>query len=277
MIALLTLALLGPAVSTATPPSDPFLEQYAKTRRFLAGRPVGPQATPDGRTVLFLRSAEDSPVQSLHAFDVQSGETRELLTRRDAARRQRARPERRGEGALERQRISARGFTSFQLSKDGSAGSWSALSGSLYVVDRASGASTKLKAGPAPFNPQFSPDGTSRGLRARLRRAGDRPAHQPRAAHHQRRHRAEDARARRVRRPGGDGPPQRVLVVSPDSTTIAFAGGRQHAAWSVCSIGGPAPARAGARRASPIRAPGKENAVVRLGVIAGAGRHAHLG
>ena len=158
MIALLTLALLGPAVSSATPPTDPFLEQYAKTRRFMAGRPVGAQATADGRTVLFLRSAEDSPVQSLHAFDVETGQTRELLTAETllGGSKQVLSDEERA--ALERMRISARGFTSFQLSQDGTK-VLVGLSGSLYVVELASGTSKKLKAGPAPFDPRFSPDG----------------------------------------------------------------------------------------------------------------------
>jgi dipeptidyl-peptidase-4 len=268
MIALLTLALLGPAVSSATPPSDPFLEQYAKTRRFLAGRPVGAQATPDGRTVLFLRSAEDSPVQSLHAFDVESGKTRELLTAETllGGSKQVLSDEERA--ALERMRISARGFTSFQLSQDGKK-VLVGLSGSLYVVELASGTSKKLKAGPAPFDPRFSPDG-----------------------HHVAYVRDNDVfavdlrtnRERRITRGGSDlvthGLAEFVAQEemgrfsgfwwSPDSKTIAFAEADSRPLERL-SIVDPLHPEAGAQTVPYPRA-GKANAIVRLGLTPASGR-----
>ncbi|HLT30973.1 MAG TPA: DPP IV N-terminal domain-containing protein [Myxococcaceae bacterium] len=157
MIALLTLSLLGPVV-THTQAPDPFLAEYATSRRFLSGRPVGAQATPDGRTVLFLRSPADSPVQSLHAFDVATGETREILSAAsllDGRTQQLTDAEK---AALERMRVSARGFTSFQLSQDGTRVLVS-LSGRLYVVTLADGTSVELQTGPSPLFPRFSPDG----------------------------------------------------------------------------------------------------------------------
>src|SRR5690606_12847984 len=60
--------------------------------------------------------------------------------------------------ALERMRVSARGFTSFQLSQDGTKVLVS-LSGRLYVVTLADGASQELATGASPFGPRFSPDG----------------------------------------------------------------------------------------------------------------------
>ena len=157
MIALLTLSLLGPVVTTSTPP-DPFLEQYAQTRRYQSGRPTGARATPDGKTVLFLRSPKDSPVQSLHAFDVQTGRTEVLLTAEALLGGGAQALSVEEKAALERLRISARGFTSFQLSADGGQILVS-LSGRLYVVDLATRASKVLATGPGPFGAQFSPDG----------------------------------------------------------------------------------------------------------------------
>ena len=55
--------------------ADPaFLEQYAATRRFSAGRPASIKLMPDGSAVLFLRSGPRSFVQDLYEFDVETGE-----------------------------------------------------------------------------------------------------------------------------------------------------------------------------------------------------------
>ena len=57
-----------------------FLRLYSETRGFLLGRPVNPKITPDGKSVLFLRSEAKNPKRSLYEFDVASGKTKELLT-----------------------------------------------------------------------------------------------------------------------------------------------------------------------------------------------------
>ncbi len=150
---------------TATPPSpvavDAFLQEFAETRRYLSGRPVGAKLTPDGSAVLFLRSQPKDARQMLFEFDVKSGQTKELLT-----------PEALLQGAaetltaaekarLERMRVSARGFTSFQLSADGKR-LLVALSGKLYVVERATAKVLALKTGDgACLDPKFSADGAS--------------------------------------------------------------------------------------------------------------------
>ncbi|MCI0672900.1 MAG: DPP IV N-terminal domain-containing protein, partial [Myxococcaceae bacterium] len=159
MLALLVTTLLtAQPVATDAPDSDAYLRQYAKTRRFMAGRPTGAKATPDGKTVLFLRSGPTDAVQALYTFDVASGQTRELLTaeRLLGQAKQELTPEEKA--AYERMRISARGFTSFTLSEDGKK-VLLPLSGKLYVVELQSGGVTQLKAGPGAFDPRFSPDG----------------------------------------------------------------------------------------------------------------------
>ncbi|MDC0710052.1 alpha/beta fold hydrolase [Stigmatella sp. ncwal1] len=137
---------------------DSFLQQYSETRRFMSGRPVKPRITPDEKTVLFLRAQPTSSTQTLFAFDVATGATKELLTPEvllkgveetlsveEAARR-------------ERMRVSARGFTSYDLSEDGER-ILVGLSGKLYVVERTTGKVVELKTGVGIIDPRFSPDG----------------------------------------------------------------------------------------------------------------------
>jgi dipeptidyl-peptidase-4 len=149
-------ALLSSASVLAAPDAG-FLRQYALTRGFTLGRPARPVPTPDGKAVLFLRSGARDPVQSLYEYDVASGRTRELLTAEQllhgadeslsAAERARR----------ERQRITARGFTSFQLSEDGSLLLVS-LGGRLYTVTRPAGQVRELPIGPPVIDPKLSPD-----------------------------------------------------------------------------------------------------------------------
>lgn len=150
--------------ATSTPAgSDDFLREFAETRRYLAGRPTNAQLTPDGRSVLFLRGGQTDPRQLLYQLDLGTGQTKELLT-----------PEQLLAGAsetlsveekarLERMRVTARGFTSYQLSRDG-AKVLVVLSGKLYVVERGSGKVTQLQTGEgAAIDPKFAPDGNSVG------------------------------------------------------------------------------------------------------------------
>src|SRR5437899_3216623 len=77
-IALLMMVMAPGAHAGGADPA--FLRQHALTRGFMLGRPVDPRLTPDGKAVLFLRARPREPLQSLYQFDVDSGQTRELLT-----------------------------------------------------------------------------------------------------------------------------------------------------------------------------------------------------
>ena len=141
-------------------PADSFLAQFAATSRFRRGRPVSIAWTPDDRSVLFLRSGPRSFVQDLWQYDVATGRERVILTAdsllgggkeelsvEELARR-------------ERQRQTARGIASFQLSRDGRR-ILVPLSDRLFVVERVGGAVRELKGGAgAPIDPRFSPDGS---------------------------------------------------------------------------------------------------------------------
>ena len=157
--------LFGSASALAQPPpaktmsdSDAFLRDYAETRRFMSGRPVNPRITPDEKTVLFLRGQPRAPVQTLFAFDVASGETKEVLTPEAILQGAEETLSAEEKARRERQRVSARGFTSYQLSEDGQR-ILVPLSGKLYLVERATGKSTELKTGEGVIDPRFSPDG----------------------------------------------------------------------------------------------------------------------
>jgi dipeptidyl-peptidase 4 len=154
------LALLTAAVMTTAPPATgSFLREYAETRQFGAGRPASAKLTPDGEVALFLRSPPRSPVQALFETDLRTGRTRQVLDAEAllAGAAQSLTKEERAQ--LERQRVSARGFTRLELSRDGRRAVLG-LSGRLYLVERATGAVQALHTGEAPLDPRLSPDAT---------------------------------------------------------------------------------------------------------------------
>src|SRR5215813_6364916 len=131
MSASLLLMLLA---ATPSSPPDPVIRQLVETRNFRNGIPTAVQMDPRGRYVFFLRSPPTSTIQSLHVFDVASGQSRELLSA-DAVLQGAAQQLTDAERAqLERRRVSARGFLRFTLAEDGRS-LITALSGRLYRVD----------------------------------------------------------------------------------------------------------------------------------------------
>ncbi len=158
----LAMTLLTATAATAADTS--FLREFAETRRYLAGRPTSPKFSPDGKTVFFLRAKPKAPEQMLFELDVATGQTRELLTP-EALLKGAAQTLSVAEKArMERMRMTARGFTSFQLSPDGSK-ILLGLSGRLYVVDRGTSKVLELKSGAgAALDAKFSPDGLRVGF-----------------------------------------------------------------------------------------------------------------
>jgi dipeptidyl-peptidase-4 len=264
-----TLAMTATA-SPHTPPHDEFLRQYAETRRFQSGRPVGLKFTPDGKTLLFLRSPPTSTVQALHAFDVATGTTRELLTA-DAILRGASQELTVEEKArLERMRSTARGIIGYTLSEDGRH-LLVALSGRLYRVERESGKVMELRTGEgAPIDPKFSPDGRF----VAYVRGGDVYALE-----------VEGGRERRLTRGGGgevtNGLAEFVAQEemqrftgywwSPDSKAIAFERSDTSKVEKLAIVDPTHPERGA--HLFPYPRPGRANAAVRLGIVAvGGGR-----
>ncbi|MBL8796564.1 MAG: S9 family peptidase [Planctomycetia bacterium] len=161
LLAALTLILTVRGAEPAAPkPLDAqYLRDHAQTRGFMLGRPVKARPTPDGSAVLFLRSAPRTPKLSLFEFDVASGKTRALLTPEQLLKgaEEKLTPEEKAR--RERQRVSVGGFTDYQLDESGKQ-ILLALSGRLYLVERATAAASELKTGAGTIlDPKFSPDG----------------------------------------------------------------------------------------------------------------------
>jgi len=157
-------AALALAAGAAVPPApepegnEPFLRLYAETRGFRAGHPVRATVAPGGGEVLFLRSGPRSGVQSLFATEVQTGRTRlvldaEALLAADATAESDAEKAR-----LERQRITARGITHYQLSADGRILVASAA-GRSYACAFPGGFPRRLPLPADALDPRLSPDG----------------------------------------------------------------------------------------------------------------------
>jgi dipeptidyl-peptidase-4 len=161
--ALLAASALAPGEDAAPPKEAPlnteYLRQHAATRGFLLGRPSRPKISPDGKTVLFLRSKARVPKLDLYEFSVADGKTRELLTPEQVLKGAEEHLSPEEKARRERQRVSVGGFTDYQLSEDGGLVLLS-LSGKLYVYHRGQAAVKELATGPGTIlDPKFSPDG----------------------------------------------------------------------------------------------------------------------
>src|ERR1700730_12726495 len=148
-VILLAAALILPATPVTTRAAEPesadlgYFRELVETRNYSLGQPVSPQVTSDGKAVVFLRGGARDPVLRLYEFTIADSKLREILTPEkllQGAEEKLTAEERR---RRERERQSLRGFTSFQLSKDGSK-LLVALSSKLYVVTRAGSHLTEL-------------------------------------------------------------------------------------------------------------------------------------
>jgi len=134
-----------------------YFRELVETRNYSLGQPVSPQLTPDGKAVVFLRGGARDPVLRLYEFTIADGSLREILTPEKLLQGAEEKLTAEERSRRERSRQSLRGFTSFQLSKDGSK-LLVALSNKLYVLRRPDGHVTELP-GRDWIDPHFSPDG----------------------------------------------------------------------------------------------------------------------
>ena len=154
---LYVLALLAALPAGASESADCFYD-LAATRNYELGYATKAVPTPDGKAVLYLRSSARDTTQHLYEYDIESGREKELVTPEtllggasetlsveEKARRERA-------------RVTAKGFTEFQLTDDGTR-VLVGLSGKLYTVSRADG-SVKTVPGEGWIAPRLSADGT---------------------------------------------------------------------------------------------------------------------
>jgi dipeptidyl-peptidase-4 len=108
---------VGTAVSTAAATASPgCFAGLAQTRGYTLGMPVHATPTPDGKSIVFLRSGPRDTKLRLFLYDVASHAERELA-RPDAAPEHLSVEEK---ARRERARMTLTGITSFALSQDGS-------------------------------------------------------------------------------------------------------------------------------------------------------------
>ncbi len=148
-------------VALAATSSDPltYFRDLAETRNFSLGRPVSAKLSPDGKSVIYLRGGPRDPILRLYEYSLPAGPERELLTPAQLLGTSPETLTTEEKARRERARISTRGFTKFDLSKDGTR-LLVTLSGQLYVVNRADLKVTILP-GKNWIDPRFSPDGTA--------------------------------------------------------------------------------------------------------------------
>ena len=139
-----------------------FLADLAQTRGWSLGVPSSVRLTPDGRTVVFLRTLPRDPTARLFAFDVQSGREQQLLAPEEVLAGEEERRSSEEKARHDRMRQTNCGFSSYDLSDDG-ATLLVGLNGSVYVRALAGGVARQVvRPGPdgePAFDPRFSPDG----------------------------------------------------------------------------------------------------------------------
>ena len=114
----LFVSLAVPFASAAR--ADDFLERYSRTQRFRLGHPTAFHSTPDGGTLLFLRSGPTSPVRDLWTLDLETGKERILLSADDLLAGGEEQLSDEEKARRERTRSAARGIASYRISDDGS-------------------------------------------------------------------------------------------------------------------------------------------------------------
>jgi dipeptidyl-peptidase-4 len=163
LVALLSVTVGAVSIFAAEPESADlrYFRELVETRNYSLGQPVSPQLTPDGKAVVFLRGGARDPVLRLYEFTLADGNLREILTPEKLLQGAEEKLSTEEKSRRERERQSLRGFTSFELSKDGSK-ILVALSSKLYVIARSDGHVTELP-GQKWIDPHFSPDGHAVG------------------------------------------------------------------------------------------------------------------
>ena len=136
-----------------------YFRELVETRNYSLGQPVTPKLTPDGQAVIFLRGGARDPVLRLFELTIADKQLREILTPEKLLQGAEEKLSAEERSRRERARQSFRGFTSFDLSKDGQK-ILVALGGKLYVVGRTDSAVAELP-GHDWIDPHFSPDGTA--------------------------------------------------------------------------------------------------------------------
>ena len=140
-VAAATTLLLAASIGTAFAIDTKCFNDVAATRGYTLGLPANAEPTPDGKAVLFLRSGPRDTVQHLYEYDLAARKERELVTPEALLNGKSENLSAEEKARRERARISVKGFTQFELSRDGKL-ILLPLNGRLFV-DRLSGTARK--------------------------------------------------------------------------------------------------------------------------------------
>ncbi len=159
LFAVLLFSIAAAIIAYAAEPESAdlrYFRELVETRNYSLGEPVSPKITPDGKAVIFLRGGARDPVLRLYEFSIAEARLREIFSPEKVAPGRRGKLTAEERSRRERERQSSRGFTSFQLSHDGSK-LLVELSSKLYLITRAGSRVTELP-GESWIDPHFSPD-----------------------------------------------------------------------------------------------------------------------
>ena len=135
---------------------EAIVRALAETHAYRSGMPQSPLVTPDGRAVLFLRAEARKPAQALYKLDLATNRLLRLSAPEEVFKN----PEQVSPAERERRerlRLTATGFTSFELSPDGLS-ILLPLASHIFVFDRMTGTVRELPVDGA-FDAHLSPDG----------------------------------------------------------------------------------------------------------------------
>ncbi len=149
------------SISSACATAMHCFDEVAATRGYTLGTPVEAMPTPDGKSVLYLRSGPRDTVQRLFEYDLATARERELITPEALAGGRQEHLSDEEKSRRERARVSVHGLTAFSLSRDGNEVLLS-LGGRLFVLMRNDGSVVALP-GEGWIAPRLSPDGTKIG------------------------------------------------------------------------------------------------------------------
>ena len=153
-----------PSPAAVTQPTEPiadpeFLREWALTHGYRNGHPTTFRFIPDGSELLFLRSGPRDTKRALYAVNVGSGQERELLTAERLLGGSEEELSAEERALRERLRMTARGITTFEVSRDGRQ-LLIPLSGRLFIFERATEEITELVSeGGYANSARLSPDG----------------------------------------------------------------------------------------------------------------------
>ncbi len=143
--------------SVARADVDKSLRDLVETRNYSRGNPTHLEFTPDGQKLLFLRSGPRDDQRALFEFSLADGTTRQLLTALQVVGQTNEVLSAAEKARRERMRLTASGIADFRLSKDGKS-LLIPLANRWYTLNRSTGEVQVLPESDGAIDARWSPD-----------------------------------------------------------------------------------------------------------------------